>query len=59
MKPLWLVPMSLLCALLFGLVLYLRLNDGDPALRLALVGVSGVMAVLMVLLVGRAGGSER
>ena len=59
MRQLWLVPMTLLCALLFGLFLYLRVNNGDPTLRVALVAASAVMAALMVRYVGRHGGEER
>ena len=59
MRSLWLIPMALLCALLFGLVLYLRLDDGDLALRLALLAATGLMAVAMVRYVGSRGGQRR
>ena len=58
MRTRWLIPMSLLCALLLGAVLYLRLNGGEPTTRIAILLASVTMAVVMVRLVGRDGGAE-
>ena len=58
MRTLWLIPMSLLCALLLGAVLYLRLSGGGAATRIAILLASVTMAVVMVRLVGRDGGTR-
>lgn len=51
--------MALACALVLGAVLYLRLNDADGLPRVGVLAASVAMAVMMVLLVGHAGGDER
>jgi hypothetical protein len=51
--------MALLCALILGAVLYLRLEDANGLARAGVLAASVAMAVLMVLFVGRARGRER
>ena len=59
MRNLTLFGMSVACALLLGGVLYLRLNAIGGLARVGLLVASLAMAVLMVRLAGRAGGSQR
>ena len=59
MSKLGVVGMALACAFVLGAVLSLRLNDADGLPRAGVLAASVAMAVMMVLLVGRAGGGER
>lgn len=59
MSKLAVLGMAVACALVLGGVLYLRLNDADGLPRVGVLAASAAMAVMMVLLVGRAGGDER
>lgn len=53
------VGMALACALVLGAVLYLRLSDADGLSRAGVLVASVAMAVMMVLLAGRAVGDQR
>ena len=50
---------SIACALLLGVALYLRLNEGSVLARLGILVASLAMALLMIRFAGRAAGGEQ
>lgn len=59
LKRVWLIPATLLCALLLVAVLYSRLNDVAGELRIAILIASVLMAAGMVWFVGRSSGPQQ